>query len=143
MNIWPFQRRKESGRTTTAQIGLWGEEVAARMLCAKGLKVLGRRMRIGLRDELDIVARDGDVLVFVEVKTRRGESFGRPVTAVDRGKRHVMSRAAVRYLRKLKNPRVAFRFDVVEVVGSPGDAEPVVRHMTNVFTLDRRYVLPA
>lgn len=143
MNLWPFRKRKESGGATTAQVGLWGEEVAARTLCAKGLKILGRRVRIGLRDELDIVARDGDILVFVEVKTRRGESFGRPVTAVDRGKRHVMSRAAVRYLKKLKDSRVPFRFDVVEVVGTPGGSEPVVRHMTSVFTLDRRYVLPA
>ena len=143
MSIWPFRKKEDPRNATAAQVGLWGEDVAARTLCAKGYRILGRRVRIGLRDELDIVARDGEVLVFVEVKTRRGESFGRPVTAVDRGKRHAMSRAAVRYLKKLKDPRVAFRFDVVEVVGSPGDSEPVVRHMTNVFTLDRRYVLPA
>jgi Holliday junction resolvase-like predicted endonuclease len=69
--------------------------------------------------------------------------FGRPITAVDRHKRHTLSRAAVRYLKKLKNPHVYFRFDVVEVVGDmDSDAPPVVRHVRNAFPLDRCYSLP-
>ena len=122
--------------------GRWGEEMAARLLERAGFKILGRRVRVGTRDELDLVARDGDALVFVEVKTRRTEHFGRPVSAVDRKKRHTMSRAAVRYLAKLKYPRVIFRFDVVEVIGAPGDGAPELRHIRNAFQLDRRYRLP-
>ena len=122
--------------------GLWGEEQAATLLAAKGYRILGRRVRIGTRDEIDLVARDGSVLVFVEVKTRKSEDFGSPASAVDRAKRHALSRAAVRYLKKLKDPRVYFRFDVVEVVGQPGDSAPAVRHLPNAFTLDRCYNLP-
>jgi putative endonuclease len=106
------------------------------------MKIIGRRVRIGGRDEIDIVARDGSTLVFVEVKTRKSEAFGRPAAAVDRRKRQTTSRAAVRYLRKLKSPSVLFRFDVVEVVGIEEDGDPVLRHIENAFPLDSRYSLP-
>lgn len=122
--------------------GIWGEKHAERFLKRKGLRPLGRRVKIGTRDEIDLVFRDKDVLVFVEVKTRKHETFGRPIAAVDRKKRHVLSRAAVRYLQRLKNPRVCFRFDVVEVVGEMPDRHPLIRHVTNAFTLDPRYTLP-
>jgi putative endonuclease len=121
--------------------GLWGEDRAGDFLKAHGYKILGRRVRVGLRDELDLVARQGEILVFVEVKTRRTEDFGRPVASVDRAKRHSLSRAAVRYLERLKAP-VSFRFDVVEVIGQEGDDAPVVRHIENAFPLDRCYMLP-
>jgi Holliday junction resolvase-like predicted endonuclease len=63
------------------------------------------------------------------------------MASVDRDKQHALSRAAVRYLRKIKQP-VCFRFDVVEVIGTE-DAEPSnVRHIENAFPLDRRYTLP-
>jgi putative endonuclease len=122
--------------------GVWGEAVAERALRQKGYRILGRRVAFGPREELDLVARDRDVLVFVEVKTRRSEDFGRPAEAVDRAKRHVLSRAAVRYLRRLHDPRIDFRFDVVEVVGEEGDPAPVVRHIEDAFALDPCYVLP-
>ena len=125
------------------ETGKWGEKVAADFLKKSGYKIIGRRVRVGDRDEFDIIARDGNVLVFVEVKTRRGEKFGTPASAVDRHKRHVLSRAAVRYLRKLRNPRVYFRFDIVEVVGDMDDgAVPEIRHIENAFPLDSRYSLP-
>ncbi|OGV57956.1 MAG: YraN family protein [Lentisphaerae bacterium RIFOXYA12_FULL_48_11] len=122
--------------------GIWGEQKAEEFLKSKGYKILGKRVRIGDRDEIDLVARDGDVLVFVEVKTRNSQDFGRPLTAVDKNKRHVMSRAAVRYLKQIKCPRVNFRFDVVEVVGSTDGMDPLLNHIENAFTLDRRYSLP-
>jgi putative endonuclease len=122
--------------------GEWGEKVAERLLKKLGYRILGRRVRIGIRDEIDLVARDGKVLVFVEVKTRKAEDYGRPATAVDKEKRHVLSRAAVRYLKSLGNPHVPFRFDVVEVVGSVDDPNPVVRHIQSAFNLDRMYMLP-
>ena len=120
--------------------GDWGERQAETALRRAGFRVIGRNVRPDERDELDLVMRDGDVLVFVEVKTRKDESFGAPAEAVDRRKRHALSRAAVRYLVKLRRP-VCFRFDVVEVIGSPGD-DPEIRHIRNAFTLDRCYQLP-
>ena len=138
----PFLRAKDDG-PVHLETGKWGEDVAADYLKAKGFRILGRRVRVGTRDELDLVARQGDRLVIVEVKTRGSEAFGRPVSAVDRAKRHTLSRAAVRYIRRLKNPRICFRFDVIEVVGRPHDAEaPLVRHIENAFPLDRHYMLP-
>lgn len=122
--------------------GLWGEAQAERFLRRLGYRTLGRRVRIGDRDELDLVCRDGKSLVFVEVKTRRSEDYGRPVEAVNARKRQVLSRAAVRYLRKVRYPSVSFRFDVVEVVGTPEDDPPTIHHIPNAFTLDTRYTPP-
>lgn len=121
--------------------GLWGEREAEQFLVSKGYRILSRRFRVTVRDEVDLVARDGEVLVFVEVKTRKTEDYGRPVSAVDRKKRHVMSRAAVRYLKRLEKP-VCFRFDVVEVIGTESGGNPKIRHIENAFPLDRCYALP-
>ncbi len=134
---------RQGGKTTAAHaVGLWGEKRAERFLREKKYKIVGRRVRIGRRDELDLVARDGKTLVFVEVKTRKSEEFGAPATAVDRRKRLALSRAAVAYLRALKFPRVSFRFDIVEVVGEPDDPTPAVRHIENAFPLEGKYQLP-
>lgn len=122
--------------------GEWGEKCAGKLLAGKGMKIIGRRVRVGGRDEIDIVARDGSALVFVEVKTRKSEVFGRPAAAVDRRKRQTISRAAVRYLRKLRSSNVLFRFDVVEVIGTEEEGDPVMRHIENAFPLDSRYSLP-
>jgi putative endonuclease len=129
---------------TTKQLssGAWGEAQAERTLRQKGYAILGRRVRVGRRDELDLVARDGAVFVFVEVKTRKTEAFGRPGAAVDRAKRHYLSRAAVRYLKRLRHPPEAFRFDVVEIIGAPGTPAPLIRHIENAFPLDRCYRVP-
>ena len=112
------------------------------MLRKKGYRILGRRVRIGRRDEIDLVARHKETLIFVEVKTRKHERYGRPVEAVGRQKRCVTSRAAVRYLKSIKCPPRFFRFDVVEIVGSMDDTKPMIRHIENVYTLDKRYTLP-
>ena len=119
--------------------GLWGEKSAERFLSHKGLKILGRRVRVGLRDEIDLVARQQNVLVFVEVKTRESEEFGRPFSAVDRAKRRTLCRAALAYMRRLKERPAYFRFDVVEVIGTDGAADPVIRHVENAFQLDKRH----
>lgn len=109
------------------------------MLDRKGYRILGQRVRVGKHDELDIVARHGEVLVFVEVKTRKGEDYGRPISSVNQSKRHSLSRAAIEYMKQLHKKPDYFRFDVVEIVGSEDSADPVVRHIENAFTLDRGY----
>lgn len=122
--------------------GEWGEKIAEKLLRRKGYRILGRRVRVGPHDEIDLVARDGQVLVIVEVKARKSEAFGRPEAAVDVRKRQALSRAAVHYVQRLGNPAVCLRFDVVEVVGEEGESEPDVRHIENAFSLDRRFRLP-
>ena len=143
---WPFSlfRKKRKLRPEAHRAGAWGEGIAADFLQAKGYRILGRNVRFGSRCELDLVARSPapEALVFVEVKTRRNEEFGRPASAVDRGKRRAFGRAVVQYLRRLRTRPARVRFDVVEVVGTPGDAAPVVRHIENAFSLGPGYRLP-
>jgi putative endonuclease len=86
-----------------------------------------------------VVCRDKDTLVFVEVKTRAREDFGRPVEAVDREKQKRISRGALAWLRMLDNPDIFFRFDVVEVIAVDG-AKPRVELIKNAFPLSKPYL---
>jgi putative endonuclease len=126
----------------SALVGAWGEERAAAFLKAKGFTIVGRNVRPNKRDEIDIVARVGETLVFVEVKARRREDFGRPLMAVDKAKRHALNRAAAAYLRKAKYPNLFYRFDVVEVLGQPDEGEPDIRHLDDAFPFERRFKFP-
>ncbi len=126
----------------TAVVGAWGEEKAAEYLKANGYTLLGRNVRPDKRDEIDIVARIGETLVFVEVKTRRREEYGRPFMAVDKDKRHALNRAAAAYLRRTRFPNLFYRFDVIEVLGQPEQGEPVIRHLDNAFPFEERFKFP-
>jgi putative endonuclease len=137
---WPWKLRltREAEHLRT---GRWGEKQARLALTAKGYRILGARVRVGRHDEIDLVARHDGVLVFVEVKTRKNEDFGRPIDAVKRDKRRKLSRAAVRYMKRLRRKPDYFRFDVVEVIGTEG-APPEIRHIENAFTLEAGYRVP-
>jgi len=133
VNMW---WRRRAGAAAHLLVGEWGEEQAERWLRAKGYRVLGRRVKVGLRDELDLVMRSPEqVLVFVEVKTRADEEFGRPFAAIDQRKRKALSRAAWTYMKRMHPKPAYFRFDVVEVIGTPEQSAPVVRHIENAFSL--------
>ena len=140
--MWWHRFRRKAVGPAHLRTGEWGEQVAEKFLKKAGFRSLGRRVRVGPRDELDLVMRSGEILVFVEVKTRRSEDFGRPYSAVNRKKKLALSRAAIRYMMDLKEKPRYFRFDVVEVVGEPDEASPEVRHIENAFPLDSRYQLP-
>ena len=85
-----------------------------------GYKILYRNFRGRSGGEIDIVCRDRDTLVFVEVKTRTREDFGRPFDAVDRDKQKRIARGGLAWLRLLDDPDILFRFDVVEVIIAEG-----------------------
>lgn len=144
--MWKYVERFLTGNkakvTARQQTGLWGEREAEYHLKAKGYKILGRRLRIGPRDEIDLVARSGDALVFIEIKTRADETFGRPFAAVDRSKRFRLARAALRYLKRLETQPANFRFDVVEIIGNPNGPKPVIRHIENAFPLPKNFRVP-
>jgi uncharacterized protein (TIGR00252 family) len=82
-----------------------GERAAKKHLQKLGLKFLAANFR-SARGEIDLIFRDGDCLVFVEVKTRSSEEWTRPASAVDARKRTLLSQTALDYLRRLKNPPV-------------------------------------
>ncbi len=113
-------------------LGAWGEKTAARYLQRRKCKILYCNYRGPHGGEIDIICRDQETLIFVEVKTRRSEIFFRPIDAVNKEKRKLIKRGALSWLRLLRNPDITFRFDVVEVIA----AEPFeVRWIQNVFQL--------
>ena len=117
--------------------GELGERAARKHLQRLGLKFLAANFR-SKRGELDLVFRDGDCLVFVEVKTRSSEDRVRPAAAVNARKRRLLSQCALDYLRLLKNPPVKVRFDIVEVLLRDGEVGEV-RHLPNTFSLSQPY----
>jgi putative endonuclease len=119
------------------QYGVLGERAAKRLLRRQGLKFLTANFRSD-RGEVDLVFRDADCLVFVEVKTRSSEEWVRPAAAVDKERRRRLSRAALDYLRLLKNPQVKLRFDIVEVLLQDGLVREV-RHLPNTFAMEQPY----
>ena len=114
-------------------LGRWGEDIAARYLRKKGMKILGRNVRSPV-GELDIVAQHGRTLVFVEVKTRRGTSHGHPQEAVGATKQRQIMRAAQWYLAERKLDRLQPRFDVVAVRGDGELAD--IEHFPGAFDVD-------
>jgi putative endonuclease len=121
------------------RLGTRGEKLAARHLRRQGFKVLYRNFRGRQGGEIDLVCRDGDTLVFVEVKTRTREDFGRPLEAIHRDQQRRISRGALAWLRLLGNPDVLFRFDVVEIVIAKG-ARPRAELIQNAFQLSEPYL---
>ena len=117
--------------------GKLGENAAKKHLKRQGLKFLTANFRSD-RGEVDLVFREEDCLVFVEVKTRSSEEWVRPAAAVNKERRQRLSRAALDYLRLLKNPRVKLRFDIVEVLLSDG-AVREIRHLPNTFPMEKPY----
>ena len=112
--------------------GKWGEDLAAKYLEEKGYTIVERDWKSGRRD-IDIIALDDDVVVFVEVKTRRNRLFGDPEESVDYHKLQNLQQAISHYL-KFRNIRQDIRFDIISVVGTIG-SEPDIQHIQNVALL--------
>ena len=117
--------------------GVIGERAARKHLRKLGLKFLTANFRSD-RGEIDLIFRDADCLVFVEVKTRSSEDWVRPAAAVNARKRRLLSQCALDYLTLLKRPQVKMRFDIVEVLLSDGTVREV-RHLPNTFSLVAPY----
>jgi putative endonuclease len=115
-----------------AAIGLLGEKIARAWLTANGAKVIYRNFKGPMGGEVDIVAREGRLLLFTEVKTRRSGGAGRPLEAVDRDKERLIERGANAWLRLLGTREIPWRFDVIEVILTHGE-KPVVHRVENAF----------
>ena len=117
--------------TAKDAVGAYGERVALAHLVGQGMVVLDRNWRCPA-GEIDLILRDGDQLVFAEVKTRRGDRFGTPAEAVGEAKVRRLRRLAAAWLNQAGLPPVTVRFDVVAVhPGRRGAA--TVEHLRGAF----------
>ena len=105
----------KAARAAHLALGRRGEDAAVRLLLAKGYSILARNWRVR-SGELDIVARDGRTIVFVEVKTLRREGYYRPGDNLSPRQMRRNYRAALFYFRVIGRPSLPGRFDLVEVV---------------------------
>ncbi len=127
-----YRARLKSG-SATAALGHYGEDLAQRYLQGCGLTVIARNHRLTNGSaEIDIVAREGDTLVFVEVKTRQTDEYGSPDRAIGVEKRRHMVRAALDYARRCGVNWQNLRFDIVSIVMSDAAA---ITHLRDVLPL--------
>jgi putative endonuclease len=136
---WRSRFSRDSALPEHLRVGARGEKLACGFLRQEGYKILYRNFRSRRGGEVDIVCRDGDTLVFVEVKTRTGIDFGRPAEAVNLAKQKLIARGALAWLQLLDNPDILVRFDIVEVVfGENG--EPRFDLVRDAFPLPAPYI---
>jgi putative endonuclease len=139
MNLLEKIKAKFAGKVQAEHLrrGIMGERAAKKYLQKNGLKFLAANFR-SERGEIDLIFRDDDCLAFIEVKTRSSEDWSRPAAAVDADRRRRLSRAALDYLQRLKNPEVKIRFDIVEVLLADGNVREI-RHLPNTFSMSRPF----
>ncbi len=126
------QFRERRSLTPEAALGRRGEDYAHRYLRRAGFTVLARNYRPGGGEaEVDIVARDGDVVVFVEVKSRKSAEFGMPDRAIDTEKQRNITRAARSYASKAGIPWDKVRFDTISIVFT--EPPSIVHHQDAFF----------
>jgi putative endonuclease len=114
----------------TVSLGSEGEYLAVEFLKKKNYKILAKNYKTSI-GEIDIVAKDGETIVFVEVKTRANDTFGLPFEAVNKGKRRKLKNLALLFLKR--HPREApARFDVISIVQTH-DGNKVIEHITDAF----------
>jgi len=112
-------------------LGARGENAAAKYLRELGYRIITRNFKVEM-GEIDIIARDGPTLVFVEVKTRVDDSIATPEAQVNEPKQHQITKVAKLYMSRYGSPRPPARFDVVSVLWPPGRA-PQIKHLIDAF----------
>lgn len=116
------------------QLGDQGESIAASYLKERGYQLLESNYRCPW-GEVDLILREGECLVFVEVRTRRGESFGLPVESVTYAKRQRLVATAETYLQALPETPKEWRIDLVSIVFQREPARPCIEHIKNIVDL--------
>ena len=111
------------------ELGKLGEDLAVQYLTDKGYEILERNWR-NIHKEIDIIAKEGDDLVIVEVKARQTDEYGDPDIAVTKRKQRMLIAAANAYITR-KGLDVETRFDIVSIVFK--DGEPVIEHIEDAF----------
>jgi len=114
------------------ELGVFGEDLAFKKIKRLGYKKILRNYRCPL-GEVDLIARDGDTLVFIEIKTRKGRSIGYAKEAVNAKKKRQLSKVALAYMKSNNCCDIKARFDVVAI--SLGLGEPEIEVIKNAFDL--------
>jgi putative endonuclease len=117
--------------SSTTELGAAAEQLAADHLAAAGYRIVARNHRCQ-GGEVDIVAWDGDVLCFVEVRSRKDDRFGHPLETISAQKIRRVARGARDFLRTLRGARPTMRFDAVGIVMSD---PPVITLVRDAFEL--------
>ncbi|HHE32493.1 MAG TPA: YraN family protein [Chlorobaculum parvum] len=127
---------------TPQWLGIEGEAIAARYLAARGVRIVERNYRFR-RNEIDIIAWDGEELCFIEVKTRTSLDKGHPAESVTPHKQKEIIRAASGYLATLDNPWLTCRFDVIAVLALELDERSIrkyeIEHIKAAFMVGDGY----
>lgn len=134
MNAITAAGRQRGSLAPHIRLGRRGERLAGRLLRNLGLDRLTVNY-IGPHGEIDIVARDGHVLCFIEVKSRQTGERGRPIDAITAAKKWRICQTAERYLAQLGRPPVPYRFDVIELIFD-NDRVVDARYWPAAFTSD-------
>ncbi len=116
-----------------AQLGKRGEDLAAKYLSDGGMEILARNFRAG-HGEIDIIAKDGNSLVFIEVKSNMSQAFGPPETWVNRRKQENLIRVAEAWLEENQIEDVDCRFDVVAIHFA--EHPPRINHIRDAFWIE-------
>ena len=124
----PYQACKKSGeKRSNSEVGELGEAIARTYVRAHSGKVIYKNFQGPKGGELDIVAREGEILCFIEVKSRTSRSaYNRPMDAVDAKKRRYIVKGARAWLDLLKSEDMLWRYDVIEVILEEGKVPDVV-----------------
>lgn len=115
----------------TSSTGKKGEELACRFITEKGFRIIERNFRFH-KGEIDIIAKDNETLVFIEVKYRQNLEYGTPEEAITREKIRQLRNLAKAYLFERKISNVACRFDVIAIL-EVNKGKPSINHYFNAF----------
>jgi putative endonuclease len=118
----------------TKDLGDRGEALAARHLVRAGWTILERNFRMG-RKEIDLIARRGEVVAFVEVKTRAGPGYGHPLEAITWKKRREIQQVAAAWIDRYGRPVDVYRFDAVAVQLRGPEHAPLVEHLEDAWRM--------
>jgi putative endonuclease len=122
-----------TNKTPKQILGKKGEDVAANYLINKGYKIIERNFRAG-HGEIDIIALDGNDLVFVEVKTSKSNAFGNPVSWVDEKKQRIIGETAEAFIYQKEYIDTDCRFDVIAIECDKGLFQ--IQHIKDAFWLE-------